>query len=665
MKKGIKKFVALLLGALIAVSAVGCAPDKNNPEDITGGDYVSSADRPMVYGFADPTLSVESDVAETEHFIVKDKKSDYKIVYPAEPKLGERAAAERLRDNLALSTGVVLDMVTDAEFTDGKGLFVGETPQTAAAGVTASFNELGESGYVIKTVGESCYVTAAASYGIEHGVTGFLEHEIGYAMYSGDEITVVKLDGLKLRAFDLKDKPAIEYRAGGSGGLRSAEYNKANKFLGSYWLIPRNSGNAWHNDMDYFPETMFNNPDDAEHYHPDWYATVAGHICYRAHGNPVEYEAMLNEALNVVIEAGTRQPDANRMTFTQPDDGGWCACPACTKAISDHDGAYNTTAIMFLNDLMDKVNAYCADPNSGVMYGRDITIAFFAYATAVKAPARFNSATGKYEAISDAVKPHDGVAVMYAPISADFNHGFDEQENSGPMGTLQAFKDMGYPIFWWIYQLNLISYFAPYDNFNSMQSNYKIAAEYGVRWLFDQGQYDNACATAFVDLKDYLSRRLMWNPYEDVAKLTDKYFVARFKQAAPAMRKFYDALRVRMQWIEEELNVSGWIGTETFYSTEAFPYGELTKYMSYIDSAYEAIAPLADTDAELYVMLRNRITQESLFPRFFLITLYKTMFTNEGHLNMQKSFQQDCSVLGVNFHKEHQPINLLWQEWGL
>ena len=664
MTEGIKKIIALLMSALILVTFVGCSEkgSAGSTGGVPDGEYVSSADRPMVYGFADPAHTVDSDIAETSFPIVENNSSDYKIVIPANPALGEASAAERLRDTLCLSAGVALDIIDDTQVRSGdKYLFVGATAQTAEAGIRPAFSELDESGYIVKTIGANCYMTGAHTYGVDNAVTGFLENEVGYAMYSGDEVTVVKLDTVRLRAFDEKDIPAIRYRASGSGGLRSSEYDKANKFNSSYWLIPRNSGNAWHNDMDYFPESMFNNPDDPDNYHPDWYATAAGHLCYRAHGNPAEYEAMLNEALNVVVEAMERQPDATRMTFTQPDDGGWCSCPACTEAINAHDGAYNTTAIMFLNDLMDKVNAYC----DKYFNGKRIYIAFFAYATAVKAPARLNTETGKYEAISDAVKPHEGVAVMYAPISADFNHGFDEPENSGSMSTLQAFKDMGFPIFWWIYQLNLISYFAPYDNFNSMQANYQIAAENGVLWLYDQGQYDQACATAFVDLKDYLSRQLMWDPYRDVAELTDKYFASRFKQAAPAMRKFYDALRVRMQWIEEELNVSGWIGTETFYSAEAFPYGELTKYMDYIEQAYEAIEPLADTDPELYGMLHDRINQESLFPRFYLITLFNTMYSSQEHLDMQKSFQQDCGKLGVSNHREGRAISELWQDWGL
>ena len=590
MKLG-KRICAAALLLAMSLNFAACRNDGNAGN--ADGQDGSAQGRPMQYDFTDPSLQVVSTYGETEYILAENKTSSYQVVVPANSQQEERAAASRLVDHMMTSTRALLPVITDEEYTGGNAIFIGNTKQTAAAGISLQ-GVADESTHIVKTVDGSCYLLGTTGTANHFAVTTFLKNTIGYAMYSNDEVTLVKLDTVKMRDFPGEMyTPAIRYRPSSSGAVNKGEFGYANYLYGGGWLTPRGTANAWHNSLDFLPPTMFLNESDPENYHPEWFAAGGVEVCYTAHGDPESYALMVDECVSVVIKAAEGNPTAGRMTFTMQDAANWCTCDACIAAEKNY-GSKNSTCILLLNDIMDKVNAYMDEH----MNGRRITLFFFSYSVALKAPAKWDEAQNKWVPTAPELYPHEGVGVMCAPIAQDFARPVTDEGNKEYYDLYKQWGDMGFPLALWVYSFNLISLFAPLNSYYTDIANYPIYDEIGVMWLYNQGQYENTGLTAFYHLKECVQAQLAWDSDADVNAYMEDYFAVYFKDAAPVMRKFYDDLRLRLTYCTETLDINGWIGTEWLYSTNAFPYGELVKYLDYIDQAYAAIEPLKKSDPQ-------------------------------------------------------------------
>lgn len=648
----------ILAAALLLAMSLNMAACGNGTSAGETGQPVQ--DRPVQYDFTDPASQVVSSYGETEFVLAENAATEYQVVIPENPQKDEGAAAKRLVQHLMTSTKAQLPIISDAEYAGGKAIFIGDTKQTEAVGLTLQ-GVVDESTHLVKTVDGSCYLLGTTATANHFAVTTFLKNTVGYAMYSNDEVTLVKLDSVKMRDFPGETyTPDIRYRPSGSGAVNKGEFGYANYLFDSGWLTPRGSSNAWHNSLDFLPPAMFYNEEDPENYHPEWFAAGGTEVCYSAHGNPEAYALMVEECANVVIEAAENNPKASRMTFTMQDSSNWCVCDTCIAAEQKY-GTKNSVCILLLNDIMDKVNAYM----DAYMNGRRITLFFFSYSVALKAPAKWDEAAGKWVPTAEELYPHEGVGVMCAPITQDFARPVTDESNKEYYDLYKQWGDMGFPLALWVYNLNLISYFAPLNSYYTDIANYPIYDEIGVMWLYNQGQWDNTGLTAFFHLKECVQAQLAWDCNADIDSYTENYFAANFKDAAPIMRQFYDDLLLRLTYCTETLDINGWIGTEWLYSTNAFPYGEIVKYLDYIDQALAAIEPLKKSDPMTYELVYKRIIAESLFPRFYAISLYYGNYTNTEILTMKKQFQKDCNDVGFSSSREHNPISGLWNAWGI
>lgn len=651
----------ILAGALLLAMSLNLAACRNGGNAGGEGQQGGSVqERPVQYDFTDPSTQVISSYGETEYVLADNKTTEYQVVIPANPQKDEVAASKRLVEHLMTATKAQFPVITDAEYTGGKAIFLGDTKQTAEAGISLA-GVANESVHIVKTVDGNCYLLGTTGTSNHFAVTTFLKNTIGYAMYSNDEVTLVKMDTLKMRDFPGETyEPAIRYRTNASRAVNQGEFGYANYLYQGSWMSPRGGSQTWHNTLEFLPPSMFYNENDPENYHPEWYAAGAVEICHTAHGDPEAYALMVDEMVSVVIEAAKNNPNSSRMTCTMQDSANWCTCDACSEAERKY-GAKNSVCILLLNDIMDKVNAYMDEH----MNGRRITLFFFSYSVALKAPAKWDAAQNKWVPTAEELYPHEGVGVMCAPISQDFARPVTDEANREYYDLYKQWGDMGFPLALWVYNQNLISYFAPHNTYYTDIANYPVYEECGVMWLYNQGQWDNSGLTAFFHLKECVQAQLAWDSDADVVTYLDDYFAANFKDAAPVMRQFYDDFRLRLTYCTETLDINGWIGTEWLFSTKAFPYGEIIKYLNYIDEAYAAIEPMKKSDPAMYEKVYKRILAESLFPRFYAISLYPGNYTNTELTAMMKQFQKDCETVGFTNHRENLAISGLWNEWGI
>ena len=590
---------------------------------------------------------------KTSELLCDDGATDYTIVVSADASSTVYGAVDELNHLFAEATGATFGLTTDDKVVwspSAKYVSLGATEIAQEAGVGKP--DVNYRGFIIKTVGKSLFLRGSSDTGVRNAVYELLTRILSFECYGNNETVMAKTRTLYLPDFDIKDEPDIEFVAGSSGILdNDTSYRLRYKSAG--FMYP-SGGSQYHNTFDYIPPTTYLDT------HPLWFADNQENLCLTAHGNKEEYDLLVDTVVEGMKEVIELYPDANTLTFTHQDVGSWCTCSTCSANKAKY-GTNAATKIMFMNDVVGKVEAW----REQVYPERDnIRYVFFAYTATRVAPVK--TVDGKIVPIDEKVTPNPKIGVVYAPIESDFIHGRTAPQNSAQYQDMQNWKALvGDNIYYWFYQAYFYDYFIPYDNFESMQDNYRAMRDQGAVWVYDQSKYDTKNASGFEVLKTYLESKLAWNADVDVTKLTDDFFKYYFRAAAPYMKQYYMGLRLNYLNMTENLGVGGWIGTRVA-SVDYFKYNTLAEWKNYIRKAYDAIEYLKNEDYATYKKLYDRITLESLSIRYLIIELYGgTVYTSVELAAEKQSFKKDCTELNVTGSREHTLITSLWARWNV
>ena len=622
-------------------------------------------------------------------YLVDEGETDYEIVLPKKATSREKKAASELNLFLEKATGVRLGIVTDDEIgelnTDLEYIYIGETEQ-ATKETVGDFSEetLTSQGYIIKQIDNAIFLVGGSDFGTLFSVYEFLGRTIDWDCIAVDEIIYTETDTVKIENIDVVDVPDIEYRV--VGNYQAYDNDElANRFR----FIRAHShgfmaveGRVYHNAFSYLPPATYNNANNPANYHPKWYMTenVTANqqlqLCYTAHGDAAEYEAMQKAALGVLKKTIKANPEMTSVQFTMEDNLNWCSCSTCAASMAKY-GTGSAVVIEFLNDLHDKLNDWLEE--EGIT--RKINLVFFAYHATLDAPVKTGMG-GTYTLI-DGLKCKDGVYVFYAPIYANFytsledrtnNFGnYQERSNAKYLADIKKWSVVSDQLYFWYYSTNFKDYFIPYCNFNAMKDNFRIAKENNVKYLFNEGQHypSTQNPTGFTYLKDYLESKLMWDVEADEAALTDKFFANYFDEAAEPMRKYYDELNAHAASTLKHRQKEGAYDLSCFENicaTRFWPKDKLKTWLGYIDEAYAAIEDLETADKSRYNTIKKRIMKESIAVRFLYLDLHSSNDADIAYVEVQemkKQFKKDALALKFSEYGQGSPISKLWTKWGV
>ena len=597
------------------------------------------------------------DINETNKYIIENGASDYKIVVSETAEDNVQFAAEELQYFLQLASSVKLPIVKIGESgydTSARYLCVGENAVSRAAGIEYDYSELDVSGTRIVTKNNSVFIGGATEYGTMNAVYVFLEHTIGLVTYTTDVYEYQQEKTVKLYDFDITDIPDFQWRVGGYGYLngnlmRRMRYNS----MADMWMGP---GSYIHNSFRYLPVNEY-----ASDY-PEWYSDDRLQLCYTAHGDAEKLEAMYSEMFEKLKQVIIDNPSATTISITHEDANEWCTCDSCT-AEKEKYGTNSAVMLKFCNEMSKRLETWLSDNDDGVDSERQIDILFFAYRPTETAPAVKNS-DGTYSPVDEEVICRENVIVFYAPIFVEYTKSFTDETNLQYAKNMQAWKAVSSKQYYWLYSTNFHNYLYPYNNFDVIQTNYRYLKSLSAYYVFDQGQFSNYKATAFHDLKAFLSSKLMWNVNDDVEKLTNDYFNAVYGDAAETMKTLYNEIRTHMHYLEDVMHISGNI----YYpisDSKYFPFLTLIHWQDLLDAAYSSIEYLNGNNQEKYNLYYDNICLESIFVRYALIEHYSTYFSDYTLREMKQTFTNDAPRLSIKQYKEGQPIDAVTSKWGL
>ena len=623
--------VILVLSAIIAAFAINCSSEDD--------DYTVNQ-----RGLHERT------VTETNIDLVKNGATDYVIVTAEnETNNSVQFAVEELRQNFYEATGAELDVKKDSEVSyneNAKLLSLGETSLLQAAGVSVDKKEIGKDGYVVQTKGSSVFMVGGSGDGTLNAVYGWLKEQLGYEYFALGEIAIdTGVTNEKLLNVTLKERPDFDYRVANFGEAwfdetvsRRARFNSS----GKVWIDFKGVVDGVESSVAYHTSFNIVSPDIYKEEHDNWFAPDGKQLCFSR-----DPEGLAEVVVQRITQALDEFPEKNILTFTQQDHNTWCDCTECVASLNKY-GTNSAVYILFMNRIAKDVMAW-VDENYP---GREVLLAMFAYQQTEEAPVVKQG--NEYVPVDESLRLHDNVALFYCPIYAEYYYDFNAEQNVNVAETFDKWSVLAKTIFTWIYGANFQTYLAPYNNFNSMQNNYRFLYDRGAKYVFDQHQYNQTAGTDWYRLKGYLSSNMQWQIDVNQDELTDRFFDNYFKDASAVMRRLFDEENTWFAYLAEEYGYTGKISylDSNLVIEEYWPKGLLEGWLDLIDEAYKTIEHYKKSDPVLYEKLYDRINLESITFRFMQLHLYKLLYSDSDSQNMVKTFKEDCVALGLRQYRE-------------
>ena len=625
MKKRTRRdrIVALLLVCIMCCSAVllnGCGKKEMNSK---GSD-------------TNKEESNEPKLTESGYMLVEGGETLYTIVVPDEADKYTAWASEELQTFLAEATGVTLDIVPESQNTSKEYVIsLGHTSVASELAKDATIVEdLGVSGYIMKTVGNSLVILPDSKTvdceGVMYGVYDLLEDLIGFEVYAVDEIVYDKKDSVPLYVYDEKVTPDFDVRQYVS---KYTELNKAH--ARRLRMTAADGGNAWYQAKALVGHSQVLKVLKYSKYgkeHPEWYSQGGMQLCWSA-GAEME-KAFANELIQI-IEA---TPDESIFHLFQEDQLGFCTCEKCMENLEKY-GNYAGIQLVWGNHISDLVEEWRVKNAPE----REIKLVLCTYMSTFEAPVKQNS-DGKYEAIHEDCVPRKNLYFNYSPIEVDFSQEFTSPRNKAAYEELVKWTDLAPgQIFAYLYGTNYRWGMFPINNFNTMQSFYEELYKHGVTVMFTEGSHINQ--PGFTEMRLFVEMKLHWDvdcaTYEE---LVDEFMDAYYQEAAPAMKKYYE-------YIIETYAGCTTVETGAIYanlsSPEVFTKENIDQMIVYMNEALKAIEPMRNTENEHFAKLYMRVKKDFLTVIYCQLQNYNLYYTEQELNDLAIEFNYICDYFNI------------------
>lgn len=521
--------------------------------------------------------------AQSELTIIKNGKTNYKIVIAKNADSAVQRAAFILQDYLKKISGAVLPVITDAQPPSPREIVIGNNARSRKD-KSLSVN-LNEDGYYIKTKVGTLFINGGSGKGIIYGVVSFLEDYLGCRKYSPEVEYIPLLQTITV--------PLINDRQVPPAGIRIINGTFANNTDYKDWRKLATVADKWSEGdwKGYYVHTFTRFVPSQDYFasHPEYFAFVNGkripygQLCL---SNPAVFDITVKK----LKEEMKQHPGIKYWSVSQNDNYDYCQCDACKKSDAG-DGGPTGTLLQFVNRIADQFP--------------DKVITTLAYQYSRKPPLHTRPASNVMVTLCT-IELNRSLPIETDPGSASFKNDI--------IGWSKICKN----IMIWDYEVQFTNYLCPFPLFHTLQPNLKFFTEYGVTAHFQQCNAIHG--VEFAELKTYLLSKLLWNPEADANAIIDDFMKGYYGKAAPYIRQYFDLLHQQARDSKQGLDIYGtpvW-NANTFLSSKNI-------------ERYNAIFDQAELAVKEYPAIVERVKIDRLCVQFADMEIAKTdMFGERG-----------------------------------
>ncbi|HEX8358100.1 MAG TPA: DUF4838 domain-containing protein [Segetibacter sp.] len=533
--------------------------------------------------------------------LVKNGKSDYKIIIPPDANEIEKQSAVVFQDYINRISGCLLPVFKQNPLAKGKQIIIGRSKLINSA----SLQELGNDGFIMRIIDNSLILTGGTRKGVLYGVYTFLEDYLGCRMYTSKVIYIPKNNSIILPAtIDKKQTPTFKYRSTYFTDALNKDYcdfHKMNYFMEDWGL--------WvHSFSVLVPKEKYFKTN------PTYFALVNGQrttdqLCLT---NPAVVTTVTENLRKLIKE----KPGAKYWSVSQNDNDNFCQCNNCKK-LNEEQGSFNGSVLSFVNNV--------------AKYFPDKTITTLAYRNTETPP--------------KTLRPLPNVLVMLCTAYDERRVPLREQTNVSFYGNFKNWAAITKELFIWDYIVPFAHALSPFPNYYTIQPNIQYFASRNATQIFLNGIGD--FHGEFSELRCYLASRLMWNKDIDVKATIEEFITGYYGKVGGAYISRYIAM---LDKNARSKPVGVRSGGE--------PLDAINSYLSpeNID-AYKVVFEdaIKVTSGTVY---NNRIITEYLSVLYAELEINKALSTKDKK-TMSSANRVNTELLN-NFYKKMKQLNLIY-----
>ena len=605
-------------------------------------------------------------IATTNTYLSKNGYTSYKIVLPETASSTLTFAAEELQYFFNLATDANLTVISEAEVTDTKGkyLSIGETKITEDADPDYSYEAVGLQGFCVKTYGDAMVMVGGSDKGSLYAVYEFLRMQFDLEIYAEEVFTYNDSPMVKLIDVDVTDVPDIPIRSAGTylGYDGTATYKAQQRYRTT------SRSEAWglwgHSHFAILP------PETYAEQHPEWYNKDQNQLAWE---NEEMWDVFAENLKTFIIEA---DPSQEYFMLGQEDNynEGYYDKAKYDQMKAKYGGQASGVQLAFLNYVVKKTNVWLAEeyPN------RHIKFYMFAYQQTELPPVKWDADKKAYVAPHEDLILADNLGVQLAPIiQKDSQHGYTDMNpmtgNPANADNNLAFKGWSAickTLTVWAYSTSFRDGLHPFNGFYAFKQNYEMYKDIGVEFVFEQGAISWIVGN-FMELRQYLISKLMWDTSLDTETLIVNFFKAYYRDGWENMYTYFHLIHER----QLEITLSDFNRGEGYFLTtnsnisigykdwimvpECFPLGLLQQCEKEVALAIEKANAIGDSEAA-FAMEKDRLPL-----RYLLLTIYKSYYDPVEYVAMVRDFERLANEIGMTATDEVSwfPISGIIDAW--
>ncbi|MCF0234063.1 MAG: DUF4838 domain-containing protein [Thermoguttaceae bacterium] len=588
--------------------------------------------------------------------------SAYQIVLPDAPSAVQTTAANEFQTYFKEATGVELPIVAENAASDANRIVIGPSALSQKLlGDAINEAEIQYDGIVLKRVGDSIVLTGHPQRGSLYAVYEFLETQLGVRWWTSTETTVPKVETVKIDALDYSFAPKLEYRESYYRDSFNSVFAAHSRCNGSGPQITPEFGG--HHLFQYFVHSSFPVIPPEKYFveHPDWFSEIDGvrkvgrpdwagpPAAYREMASKLKPEQiysrgtqlcwtndeMLAEFAKNAKEALRNNPDATFFSVSQNDWRGFCTCEKC-KALDDAEGTHAASLLYGVNKIAEEIEKEF--PN--------VRVETLAYQYTRKPPKTY--------------RPRKNVIVRLCSIECSFSNPLDHEQNRAFHDDIVGWQKVADKLFVWDYATDFTLYLLPFPNYAVLAPNIRFYVNNNVVGFFEQGDYQ--CETGdFVQLRNWVVSKLLWNPDLDPKALRDEFIAGYYApELVPIYREYFNVLLAAVQKSGVFLNIYRYT-TDTW-----FDYDSLNAATKLQLTALEIATKLENEQPERYAGLLAKVRREQIPLDLVWLQEYRRMKLEaqligeeflgpENPYEFAKAFAAKCKEFGLTQYSEFTP----------
>ncbi len=566
---------------LLAAFLVAC--DDSGSGNVTGSDEDVETS-----GDVDLDMDTEGDVEEEEAppVIAFSITADSHCVQVDEgASASETTAAEELRSTLTEILGSEQPFCDADEASQRAKIIVGMGASAEAVEAKPSLEELGEQGYLIRTVPPHLAIAGTPGAGTMYGVHRFLESVAGVRWYAPGVTHIPSLTEIPVPESDAIVKPAFLWR--------DVSYNWPGADEAFHTHMTENRGDNLPEDeygLQYaFDRTChsyfsFISPDEYFDEHPEYFSEIGG--------KRVRDETQLcltnPDVLDIVTEKMLARmesmPHVRQHNFSQMDHYNYCECDAC-RAKNEQYKTSGGTQFWFVNELAKRTSEVYPDKQIGTL----------AYMYTEEPPQNLDIHPNVAVWLCHMFPSCDSHPVETCPLNAEYKR------------RAETWSQLTDHLYIWHYITDFTHYYVPFPNFDAIAADLRFYRDIGVEGLYLQGMGHGGGGGEWSLLRPYYAMHLLWNPNLNPQKLRRDFLEGYYGDAAEPLENYIEMLQSKVR--DEDIHMHLYTNPAQGYLTD--------QTMAEADAAFDEAEELVKDDEELLERVkvaRMPLTYTRMFP---------------------------------------------------